>query len=397
MKRKQSSAHDPEVVAIYFPSWHPDDHYQAWYGKGFSEWELVKTTRPLFAGHHQPKVPCWGYFDESDPQWAARQVDLAAEHGVTAFMFDWYWYNGVRILDSALEKGFLKASNRNRLKFALMWANHDWRNWPAISGVPGMPGSACGRSTTWLYSRHWMEDLDRVMDYCCEHYFSQSNYWTVDGKPHFIIYNNLGFADQLGGQIQAKKALERMDARVRSRGLPGLFFSTNMTGNDNAYCCGWDRVPAVAEMGFQSTFMYNIVRTPVYPTLPNDRPLVAYDDVIDSHVYCWNQIEKQGLLHHPVATLGCDVTPRWHRGVSLPMDYKTLGYEPIIIGNTPEKFGHLCRLAYRQAMNNKGRPRAMYINAWNEWTEGMYLLPEERHGTAYLEALRQAIASTRGA
>ena len=34
-----------ETFAIYFPSWHPDAHYEKWYGKGFSEWELVKTTK----------------------------------------------------------------------------------------------------------------------------------------------------------------------------------------------------------------------------------------------------------------------------------------------------------------------------------------------------------------
>ncbi|MCM8829583.1 MAG: glycoside hydrolase family 99-like domain-containing protein [Candidatus Omnitrophica bacterium] len=55
-----------EVAAIYFPSWHPDAHYQSWYGKGFTEWELVKTAKPLFENHHQPKVPEWGYFDESN-------------------------------------------------------------------------------------------------------------------------------------------------------------------------------------------------------------------------------------------------------------------------------------------------------------------------------------------
>ncbi len=390
-KQAQTSANKVEVAAIYFPSWHPDNHYQSWYGKDFCEWELVRTARPLFDGHHQPKVPTWGYFDESDPRWAERQIDLAADHGVTTFLFDWYWYSGVRFLDAALEQGFLRAANRERLKFAVMWANHNWWNWPAVSGVPGMPGAAGGKTTIWLYNRHWLEDLDRMVDYCCQHYFSQSNYWLVDGKPHFVIYDVTGFAHQLGGVGPARAALERMDARAQSHGLPGLDFSTNITGNDNMYCCGWERVPQIAAMGFKSVFMYNIVRTPAYDTLPNDRPLVSYDDVIQSHCYCWDQIEKQGLPHHPVATMGCDVTPRWHRGVTLPMDFKALGYEPIIVGNTPEKFGRLCRLAYQQALNNKGTPRAMYINAWNEWTEGMYLLPEEQYGTAYLEALRQAL------
>lgn len=100
-----------ETAAIYFPSWHSDAHYSAWYGPGWTEWELVKTARSLYPGHDQPKEPAWGYFDESDPLWAEKQIDLAAVHGITSFMFDWYWYQGVQILHGALEKGFLKARN----------------------------------------------------------------------------------------------------------------------------------------------------------------------------------------------------------------------------------------------------------------------------------------------
>ena len=385
-----------EVVAVYFPSWHANDHYQAWYGKGFSEWELLKTTRPLFPGHHQPKVPSWGYFDESDPQWAAREIDLAADHGITAFMFDWYWYSGVRIMEEALEQGFLKAPNRQRLKFAIMWANHSWGTWPAVTGIPGM-GGAVGENRgqqTWLPIRHDMEDLDRVLDYCVEHYFHEPNYWTVDGKPNFILWNISTFAEQLGGVAAARAGLERMDQRARRSGLPGLYFTANIgCCGDNMYCCGYDRVPTAQEMGFQSVFAYNIVRTPGHAALPDDRPLVPYDDVIQSHRHCWGQIEKWGLPHHPIVTFGCDVTPRWHRGVSLPMDFRALGYEPIVVDNTPEKFGELCRLALRQVQGKPG-PQAIFINAWNEWTEGMYLLPEERHGTAYLEELRRALSET---
>ena len=385
-----------EVVAVYFPSWHANDHYQAWYGKGFSEWELLKTTRPLFPGHHQPKVPSWGYFDESDPQWAAREIDLAADHGITAFMFDWYWYSGVRIMEEALEQGFLKAPNRQRLKFAIMWANHSWGTWPAVTGIPGM-GGAVGENRgqqTWLPIRHDMEDLDRVLDYCVEHYFHEPNYWTVDGKPNFILWNISTFAEQLGGVAAVRAGLERMDQRARRNGLPGLHFTANIgCCGDNMYCCGYDRVPTTQEMGFQSVFAYNIARTPAYATLPNDRPLVPYDDVIQSHRHCWGQIEKWGLPHHPIVTFGCDVTPRWHRGVKLPMDFRTLGYEPIVVDNTPKKFGELCRLALRQVQGKPG-PQAIFINAWNEWTEGMYLLPEERYGTAYLEELRRALSET---
>ena len=68
----------------------------------------------------------------------AKKIDAATKAGIDLFLFDWYWYSspqtpmittdsqgpgGGTFLSGALEKGFLKAANRNKMKFALMWAN----------------------------------------------------------------------------------------------------------------------------------------------------------------------------------------------------------------------------------------------------------------------------------
>jgi hypothetical protein len=186
-----------------------------------------------------------------------------------------------------------------------------------------------------------------------------------------------------------------MNRRAASHGLPGLYFTANIGCCDgNVYCCGWEKVPSVNKSGFQSVFAYNIVRTEEYDTLPDDLPIVRYDDVIESHKHVWSRIEEYDVPHHPVVTVGCDNSPRWHRGVSLPMDFRALKYEPIIEGNTPEKFGQLCRLALAQAAHNGSEPKAIFINAWNEWTEGMYLLPDKKYGTAYLESLKDVLTPT---
>ena len=376
--------HQTEVVAIYFPSWHPDEHYSAWYGPGWTEWELVKSTQPLYPGHRQPKQPTWGCFDESDPDWAARQIDLAATHGITAFMFDWYWYSGVRFLYGALDRGFLQAPNRNQLKFFLMWANHTWGPWPGVTGVPGM-----GSGSPWLPMRHDAADLTRVIDYCVDHYFAQPNYLHVGGRPVLAVYQPTLIADQLA---DPHAPLARMSERAHERGLPGIHFIGNVGCMEgNVYCWRWDLIPALRDMGYESAFGYNIVRTPAYPHLPNDRPLVDYADVIQSHAHVWHQCTGKGLPFHPVVTVGCDVSPRWHRGVSLPMDFRSWSYEPIIENNTPERFGRLCTMALDHLQQNPREPRMMFINAWNEWTEGMYLLPEVQHGTGTLEALRDAL------
>jgi hypothetical protein len=56
----------------------------------------------------------------------ARKINAVADHGVDAFIFDWYHYDTGPFLNGCLDRGYLKAPNRQRVKFGLMWANHDW-------------------------------------------------------------------------------------------------------------------------------------------------------------------------------------------------------------------------------------------------------------------------------
>lgn len=118
----------PEVAVYYFPNYHVEPKNEAIHGKGWTEWELVKRGTPRFPGHQQPKVPLWGYLDESKPETSEKQIAAAADHGIDTFIFDCYWYENGPFLNGGLEQGFLKAANNNRLKFSIMWANHDWIN-----------------------------------------------------------------------------------------------------------------------------------------------------------------------------------------------------------------------------------------------------------------------------
>ena len=94
-------------------------------------------------------------------------------------------------------------------------------------------------------------------------------------------------------------------------------------------------------------------------------------------------IAQGGLPFFPSITLGGDVSPRWSRKIKFPWDYEKLGYYPICVNNTPERIGEMLKNAL--AMDTT----AVIINAWNEWTEGMYLLPEEHFGYGYLDQIRQ--------
>src|SRR5690606_24554411 len=126
LQMSERRARDVQVACYYFPNYHPDPRNEAAHGPGWTEWELVRRAEPRFLGHRQPRTPAWGEEDESDPEVMAKKIDAAADHGIDVFLFDWYYYDDGPFLERGLEQGFFNAPNRDRLKFALMWANHNW-------------------------------------------------------------------------------------------------------------------------------------------------------------------------------------------------------------------------------------------------------------------------------
>jgi Glycosyltransferase WbsX len=371
----------PDVVAIYCPLWHNYDHASSWKGEGWCEWELLKTAVPRFDGHYQPYRPTWGCFDESDPQWSAKEISLAADHGIDVFLVDWYWYSGVRIMEEALERGLLQAQNRERIQFALMWANHNWADY--------FPPPFGQKWNSWLPSRHSPRDWDRVMQYCIEHYFCQPNYWAPEGSLFFSVFEPLRLVRELGGVKAFNKTLSDTNRRLARAKLPPLHL--------NAMLGGPDAVDELKEAGYASTMIYNITSSGRISANLTER----YEDVIEAHRQKWDRMANTSLPYCPVVTMGWDVTPRCEKAVPWPFPPSPLSgnrdypYGPVVVGNTPELFGELCEHGLSHCQETRPVPYAVCVNAWNEWTEGSFLLPEQRYGTAYLEAIRRTFGKKR--
>ena len=169
------------VAAYYYPGTHPDPRWDKNKYPGFTEWDEIKAAKPRFPGHLQPKPPVWGYQNEAQPEVMAQKIAAAADYGVNAFIFDWYYYNDGPYLEGALDEGFLHATNNARVKFALMWANHDWYDIqgynPADNNLKLLyPGKVT--PATW----------DKICDLVIARYFKHSSYWLVNDKPYFSIY-----------------------------------------------------------------------------------------------------------------------------------------------------------------------------------------------------------------
>ena len=112
-KTEQVNKNDYYVAAYVWPSCHDDQPKgrEMLWAEGTGEWEVIKKGNPRFEGHYQPKQPLWGYELDNDPKVVEKWIDVATDHGVNVFIYDWYWYDESPYLESALNDGFLKAKN----------------------------------------------------------------------------------------------------------------------------------------------------------------------------------------------------------------------------------------------------------------------------------------------
>ena len=67
----------------------------------------------------------------------------------------------------------------------------------------------------------------------------------------------------------------------------------------------------------------------------------------------------------------------------------------MLLGASPEKFGRYMARLCEKILREDALP-LMFLNAWNEWGEGAYLEPDERHHDAYLAALKNALRKADG-
>ena len=365
-----------EIGVYYFPNYHIDARNEKWHGSGWNEWELIKDAKARYKDHYQPRIPQWGYEDESKPEVMEKKIRAASDAGITSFIFDWYWYNDGPYLNKALDKGFLGAKNTKNLKFALMWANHDWADIHPCTRYLDPPVLAEGIINP--------EAFEQMTDYITEMYFTQENYWRIDGNLYFSLYMPSNLVDGFGSIEKTKEAILKFRQKVRDKGLGEIHLNAVVWCKPilKGEIVIKDINGFLKELGFDSITSY----VWIHNYLPTDNLTVTYDEMIEKCVPMTYKFKEQYTLpYYPNVTVGWDSSPR----TIMTDKYEVLTYpfNPIIVGNTPEKFKKA--LEETKKILEETGTKMFTINAWNEWTEGSYLEPDEKYGTGYLDAIRE--------
>jgi len=364
---------DVKLVAFYLPQFHRIPENDRWWGEGFTEWTNVRSARPLFKGHAQPRVPAGGwYYDLTDPDVRERQAHLAIAHGIDCFCYYHYWFRGRRLLEKPFDQ--VLASGRPEIPFCLAWANEPWtRAWSGQGQDVLMP-QEYGDEKDW--AEHWAY-LRRA--------FLDRRYLRVDSRPVFLVYR-AGSIPRCGQMLGCWRTWARRD------GVGELFLIDMMTVFRDGGAAGFD---ARLEFEPMYTLRHDIgVWTRLWRnTRHRLRPMLATAGLrqpwlMDRYDYAavWERIVNRQAAGDaqviPGAFVDWDNTPRrGYRGT-------------VMTGARPEIFERYLGRQLERTRRLYGS-RLLFINAWNEWAEGAYLEPDELWGMRWIEAIRRVRSGVR--
>lgn len=360
-----------DVAAFVWPSYTGDEpRTRMFWPEGNGEWETVRKATTKYPGHTWPRKPLWGYNNEADPRVMEMQIDAAADHGVNVFIYDWYWYDRRPFLEQCLNNGYLKARNNDRVKFYLMWANHD------VTHLWDIRVSQINGNIIWQASVDRAE-FETIAKRLIEKYFKHPSYYTIDGKPVFMIYDLKNLVKGLGGIQQTADAFEWFRNEAKRSGLPGLNLQLTSWGAKQLNLSGLDAgnttTPSeiVKHLAFDSQTHYQMVH---FTKIDRD-----YLEIIPDMVKEWNLMDTTyDIPYFPHVSLGWDNNPRYK-------DFKP----GVVKNNTPENIRKALELAKDYIDKHPNQPPLITINSWNEWTETSYLQPDDIFGYGYLEAVKQ--------
>ena len=218
----------PRLIAFYLPQFYPTKENDEWWQKGFTEWTNVGRTKPLFPGHHQPKVPAdLGYYDLRVPEVREQQAELAREAGIEGFCYWHYWFAGRRLLDRVFRE--VVNSGSPDFPFCLCWANHSWykKVWDPKKGKDKLLVEQ-----TYPGVQDYINHFEAMLPA-----FKDQRYMKLNGKLLFGIFAPLDFQDfSLFKDTWNKLAIQN--------GLEGFYFF--------GLCYGIDKADDVIQNGYDA-------------------------------------------------------------------------------------------------------------------------------------------------
>ena len=342
-----------KLIAFYLPQFHCIPENDLAWGKGFTEWTNVTKGIPRFSGHYQPRLPAdFGFYNLSQKETIAKQVELAKKAGLFGFCFHYYWFSGNRLLEKPLDL-FLEDKSID-FNFCICWANENWtKRWDGMDQDVIIKQDFSPEDTT-----TFIEDL--------KPYLRDDRYIYLNGRPLIIVYRPQLIPD-----------LNEIVATWRKMLIEDGF-------GDPILCAAQAfGLQSPQEVGFDS-----VVEFPPHKLAENKKnrrdEYIIYDKHYQGHIIDYDDIVDAAISEPPPAyDLFRGVFPSWDN------EARKKGKGATYHGSTPKKFEEWLHFASEYALRNPINDNSLvFINAWNEWAEGAYLEPDQHYGYRYLNVVQ---------
>lgn len=339
--------------AYYLPQFHEIPENNKWWGKGFTEWVNVKKAKSLVKKQKQPKVPLAENYYELDKNTLLWQANMANEYRIDGMIFYHYYFCGKKLLEKPAE--ILLNEKSIPMKFFFCWANHSWyRSWEGTKELL--------LEQTYGDIRDWEKHFQYLLPF-----FQDDRYEKKDNKPLFMIF--------LSSFKEFKELTAYFDKRCKECGFDGIQliesvqrYESKVETDSNTLV--HTREPNCSSMNFKfstNNLLFRIVNK-IGKTLNKYiglRYLETYDgstllDIAGKH---YSEDVVPGLFFE------WDNTPRH-------------GYRGYLITSPSKK-------VFMNYMDTVKNSEYIFINAWNEWCEGMMLEPTVENGYKYLEWIKE--------
>ncbi len=349
-----------KIFAFFLPQFHTIPENNQWWGEGFTEWVNIKGATPLFKDHKQPIHPLNNrYYDLLQKETVEWQTSLLHQYCVDGLIYYHYYFDGKLLLEKPAEN-LLKWKDIDQ-KFFFCWANHPWiKSWKGSKEVL-MP-------LNYGDEKSWENHFQYLLPF-----FKDPRYEKENNKPLFMIFKS---------DFEEKKDLfSYFDKRCREEGFNGICLIESYWGKkeitlflNNLNSCTqkvYYREPLVQENYYKSNIGINVrIKNKIMRGLRNKgitkRP----------RIYPGVKLMDHKLQSEPI---GDNVAHGlWFEWDNTPR-HKERGY--IITPYKKEQFD--------QYMDLIKDEQYLFINAWNEWCEGMILEPTEENGYKYLEWIKE--------
>jgi hypothetical protein len=360
--------------AIYLPQFHEIQENNRWWGDGFTEWVKVKEGKSLYKGHLQPKAPLNdNYYDLLDEKTVVWQDKLLKQYGIDGLIYYHYYFCGKKLLEKPAEN--LLKNKEIKHKFFFCWANHTWcRSWNGSKEVL--------MEQTYGTISDWKVHFDYLLEF-----FKDERYEKRNNKPLLMIHNS-NFAEK-------KEMINYLNNRCKECGFNGICLIEVYRGARLKDCGTNFKEQLLPE----TELVY--YREPEVAFNINKRKICN----IPTHLIQKIKriiINRTKISNPKVEKILERCTERYdgNKFFDIMIKEEPIG-EGIVRGlffewdNTPRHSyrGYVIdppdKKHFDAFMETVKNDEYIFINAWNEWAEGMMLEPTKQNEYRYLEWLKE--------